>query len=260
MNATLKSITPALAAEMLKKNTRNRPLNTLHVKRLANEMKTGRWKVNGDAIRFNGDIMIDGQHRCAASVMSNCTFETLVIDGLSADVFTTIDAGRRRDGGDTLSLIGVPNSNKVAAAIKVVHLVSTGAGRHIGHVYFANSEIEDLLSEYDGIVESVQLVSKIRSGFAPASVFGALHYLFAKRDEDAADDYIEDLRTGENLVQGDGVYLLRERLMQNAYMKQQLRMTYICALGIRAWNYRRLGRTVGVLRWKDTDEFPMIAD
>ena len=259
MNATLKTITPAMAAEMLKKNTRNRPLNSLHVKRLAREMEMGRWKVNGDAIRFNGDMMNDGQHRCAAGIESGCSFESLVVEGLSSDVFSTIDAGRIRTGGDTLALLGVVNSNRVSAAIKVVKLIVTGRGANINHASFTNSEIQTLFLEYGGIEHSVQ-VAYLRKGFFATSVLGALHYLFAKRDKEAADKFVEDLKNGENLEAGDAVLLLRERLLQNSYMKQKLKNGYIAALAIKAWNARKAGKKVSLLKYLDTEAFPLIAD
>jgi hypothetical protein len=259
MNATLKSISPAMAAEMLEKNTRNRPLNRFHVKRLAREMEMGRWKFNGDAIRFNGTNMIDGQHRCAAAMQSNCSFEALVIEGLDSDVFATIDTGKRRDAGDTLALIGVKNSRKVASALLFVNRITTGQALCNARTGVTNSEVEDLYLKFPGIEESVRLVES-KTAICSRSVLAGLHYLFALRDKPAADKFVEDVKTGKNLSEGDGVYLLRERLVQNSYMKQKLRSEFVAALAIKAWNARRAGKKTSLLKFLDSESFPMIAD
>jgi hypothetical protein len=80
------------------------------------------------------------------------------------------------------------------------------------------------------------------------------------RDEDAANKYVNDVHTGKNLSDDDGVYLLRERLLQNNYMKQKLRQEYIAALAIKAWNARRLNRKLSVLKFVESENFPLIAD
>lgn len=249
-----------MAEEMLKKNTRNRPLNTYHVKRLAREMEMGRWKVNGDAIRFNGDTMIDGQHRCAAGVMSGCSFESLVVEGLSSDVFSTIDAGKNRSGGDTLALLGAVNANTLAASLKFVERIVTGNVGANGRTAYTNSEVQELFAKYPNMGLSVSLVKNRGKAICPASILAGLHYLFAMRDRAAADQFVEDVQSGLGLAEGDGVYLLRERLLQNSFMKQKLRAEFIAALAIKAWNARRSGKKVSVLKFLDSESFPMIAD
>lgn len=259
MNATLQTITPQKAVDMLKKNTRNRPVNTFHVKRLAREMELGNWKVNGDTICFNGDLLIDGQHRLQAVVASGCTIQSLVVEGLPADVFNTIDTGKRRDGGDTLALIGVKNSRKVTSALLFIERVTTGRVYWSSKHAVTNSEIEALYAKHPGIEQSVRLADGKKS-VCPQSVLAGLHYLFALRDKEAADKFVEDIKSGKNLSEGDGVYLLRERLVQNSYMKQKLRSEFIAALAIKAWNARRSGKKVSVLKFLDSETFPLIAD
>jgi hypothetical protein len=260
MKATLQTINPQMAGEMLKKNTRNRPLNVFHVKRLAREMEMGRWKVNGDTIRFNGDIMIDGQHRCAASVQSGCSFQSLIVEGLKSDVFSTIDAGKNRNGSDTLGLLGAVNTNTLAASLKFVERIVTGNVCANGRTAYTNSEVEELYAKYPNMDQSVALVKNRGKSICPLSILGGLHYLFAMRDKEAADKFVEDVQSGINLAEGDGVYRLRERLVQNSFMKQKLRSEFIAALAIKAWNNRRAGKKVSVLRFLDSESFPLIAD
>jgi hypothetical protein len=260
METTLMEITPQIAASFLEKNTRNRPLNVYHVRRLAKEMEMGRWKMNGDTIRFNGDSMIDGQHRCAAGVRSGVTFRTLVVRGLSEDVFSTIDAGKNRSGGDTLALMGIPNGNTVAACLKFVDRIVTGQAYTNGKNTVSNSEVRELFVKYPNISESIAVVPRRGKSICASSILAGLHYLFALRDAEAAGKFVDDVINGIGLQEGDSVYLLRERLLQNSYMKQKLRPEFTAALCIKAWNARRLNKKLSVLKFMDSETFPLIAD
>jgi hypothetical protein len=259
MKTTLMEITPQIAASFLEKNTSNRPLNTKHVKRLAREMEMGRWKLNGSTICLNGEILIDGQHRLAAIVLSGCTVESLVVEGLHSSVFCTIDAGKPRSAGDTLDRIGITNANCVSAAVKAIELISTGKGDYISKHQFTNADVLELYKKYPKAEHSVRLASR-QKGICPPSVLAALHFLFALRDKEAADAFVHDLQYGTNLTEGDGEYLFRERLMRDAYMRTKLQSCYAAALGIKAWNARRSGKRVQVLKYLEQEQFPMIAD
>jgi hypothetical protein len=259
MKTTLMEITPQIAASFLEKNTSNRPLNNKHVKRLAREMEMGRWKLNGSTICLNGQILIDGQHRLAAVVLSGCTIQSIVVEGLDSSVFCTIDAGKPRSAGDTLELIGVASANCVSAAVKAIDLISTGKGDYVSKHQFTNADVLELYKKYPKAEHSVRLASR-QKGICAPSVLAALHFLFALRDEEAADAFVHDLQYGTNLSEGDGVYLFRERLMRDAYMRTKLKACYAAALGIKAWNARRSGKRVQVLKYLEQEQFPMIAD
>ena len=260
MKTTLMEITPQIAASFLEKNTSNRPLNNRHVKRLAREMEMGRWKINGSTICLNGQMLIDGQHRLAAVVLSGCTIQSLVVEGLDSNVFSTIDAGKPRSAGDTLTLLGVTNANTVSGALRVVECIVTGNGDRIGHNQYTNSDVQELFHKYKGIEHSARIAKSHKGTVCPPSILAALHFLFSMRDREAADAFVHDVQFGANLGEGDGVYLLRERLMRNAYMKAKLAGGYIAALGVKAWNARRENRRIHVLKYAEQEQFPMIAD
>jgi hypothetical protein len=262
MKTTLMEITPQIAASFLEKNTSNRPLNNKHVKRLAREMEMGRWKLNGSTICLNGQILIDGQHRLAAVVLSGCTIQSLVVEGLDSNVFATIDAGKPRGAGDTLWLMGATNANCTAATVRAIELIVTGKANYIGRWQFTNADIQELFKKYSGVEASVRLArsSLGKKAICIPSILAALHYLFAKRDEAAANAFVQDIQHGANLNEGDGVYVLRERLMRESYMKTKLLACYVAALGIKAWNARRANRAVHILKYDEREQFPLIAD
>ena len=111
MSVTLEHITPQIAARMLEANTNNRPARNGLIQSYADDMRAGRWQMNGDAIRFNVDgQLIDGQHRLLAVVRSGLAISSLVIRNLPAEAFQTIDGGATRKAGDLLNLMDVKNA------------------------------------------------------------------------------------------------------------------------------------------------------
>ena len=238
---------------MLENNAGNRPLNMNHVKVLAREMSGGRWKVNGDTICLNSDRLIDGQHRLSAVIESGVTIETLVVEGLPSDVFDTKDVGKRRSAGDTLAVRGEIDGKNLAAALVVIDRYMTGRVNCV--VRYTNTEIEELLEKYPEARRSVRVCHKSKK-LVPPSTLSGCHYLFARKDEEAADEFVRALRTGIGLEEGEPVYILRERLMQNSIAKAKLSQPYVMAIIIKAWNHHRAGTKVRFLRYREEGDHP----
>ena len=67
-------VTPALAAEWLKSNSRNRKLDMTAVERLATAIRGGGWVSTHQGIAFGDDgVLYDGQHRLHAIVAAGLT-------------------------------------------------------------------------------------------------------------------------------------------------------------------------------------------
>jgi hypothetical protein len=94
-------VTPAMARQWLKYNTRNRPLRPSHVERLKASFERGEYVMTHQGIAFATDgSVIDGQHRlhAIADMPDGTSFPMLVTLGLKhEDVFPVVDvvsAGR----------------------------------------------------------------------------------------------------------------------------------------------------------------------
>lgn len=253
MKVAMTTITPADAERMLKLNTGNRSVNRQHVAVLAREMTRGRWKVNGDTICMNGTRLIDGQHRLLAVVASGVTIQTLLVEGVDSDVFDTKDVGRRRSASDTLAVRGEVETKNLAAALIVVDRYMTG--RMSQCVRYTNTEVEELLEKYPNVRGSICKTRETKR-LVPKSVLTACHSLFAQKDSEAADQFVVDLIGGHSLTEGDPVYVLRERLMNNALAKAKLTAPYIMALMVKAWNHRRDDNTIRNLRFRQEGDKP----
>lgn len=260
MKIELKLITPYWAKKTLdEKNIGNRAINQRHVESLANEMKNGRWKLNGDTICINDLRLIDGQHRLAAVVLSGVTIQGLVIYGVSDDVFDTKDVGKRRSAGDTLGVLGEKNANRLAAALALVDKYMTGRADMC--VAYTNTQIQALLEKYPDVPGALQ-TSLPTNGLIAKSVLDTCYYLFSKKDKDLADEFVQKLLLGADLKEGTPWYVLRERLVRNAHAKAKLTKQYVFALCIKAWNATRELRRVRNLRWREegdsSEAFPVV--
>jgi len=260
MKAELKTITPEYAAEMLALNHRNRRLDKRYVARLADDMKRGLWKINGNTICVNGTLLIDGQHRLQAVVDSGVSINCLVVEGLESDVFDTIDIGKKRSHSDTLEVKGEQNVKRLAAALILVERYMTNTVTNRQNQY-TNNDVETMLEKYPGIRHSISKTHETKR-LVPGSLLTACHYLFSEKDPYAANKFVHDLIAGHDLKPGDAVLLLRERLVSNAMSKAKLPREYIYALMIKAWNYRRDKRNCFQLRFntslESAEAFPVV--
>jgi hypothetical protein len=253
MNAKLERITPETAAEMLQLNKNNRPASTTAVKFLAREIKEGRWQVNGDTITFAEDRLVDGQHRLMAVIESGIPISTFVVRGVPSESFLTKDSGRKRSAADALAINGVTWSKYVAAALKQVWIYSKTGKLDQTSLSPSTSILVEFYEQNPEIIRSVQLITT-KNKFVPNSLMMALHYLFSQKDQDAADQFMNDLIGGANLDSFDPVFLLRNRLLENFSSTFKLPFYSLGALIIKAWNVRREGKTIKRLAFKSTGE------
>lgn len=257
----VETITPEIAKELLSRNSGNRSINDVHVNRLAKQMSNNQFDLNGDAIRITDDgSLIDGQHRLSACVKSGVSFQSLIVRGLPKKAFLTIDQGKHRSHGDTLSALGEKNGKDISSALKIIERYFT-AGLPVGRKNFTNSDMVDLLDKYPDVRSCLGGVTHPK-GLFPRSIAIACNYLFRIRDEELASRFFDELISGTRLDEGSPVYILRERLMRNAMSKAKLKPEYIMALMIKAWNALRSGREIKSLRFRENgdgaESFPIV--
>ena len=105
MKVTFELITPAIAAEMLLHNTRNRKIRQSVVDRYAEDMAAGRWRETHQGIAINCDgTLLDGQHRLAAIVQSGISQRMAVTRGVPSASQIVMDDHAKRSASDSISL------------------------------------------------------------------------------------------------------------------------------------------------------------
>lgn len=114
------TVTPDLAREWLNHNVQNRKINMANVKRMADDIRNGKFYLNGDTIRFYDDgTLADGQHRLTACVLADMPIKTYVIRNLPKDVIATIDCGRNRNMVDSLNIKGCTINRELVPAMNL---------------------------------------------------------------------------------------------------------------------------------------------
>lgn len=157
----VETITPEKAREYLKANTNNyRKLSRARVYKYAEDMKSGRWQLNGEAIAFDENgVLKDGQHRLAAIVFAKVPVKTAVVRGVdeSVDIY---DVGSGRTINQIANASGVDcNQTVVCAAGLIVNEFKPIRSKSEIVTYIRDHE-RDLLRAYRGTCYGTRPKSK----------------------------------------------------------------------------------------------------
>lgn len=116
----VETVTPALAAEWLKSNTRNRRVMDRMVASLADAIINGHWRVTHQGIAFGADgTLYDGQHRLLAIVRAGVPVSVSVTRGLAPEAMDAIDTGCTRRAYDVVTISDGVRIGHTAASVYV---------------------------------------------------------------------------------------------------------------------------------------------
>ena len=119
MKCRIELVTPEIAQDYLKANVENRKTRSDAVSNLTEAMLSGKWKENGESIIFDSNgVLKDGQHRLMATVASKHSWQAVIVTGVKADVFDTIDTGMNRSLADVLGINNFELVSVIAPIIK----------------------------------------------------------------------------------------------------------------------------------------------
>ena len=247
-------VTPERASELLSRNLGNRPVSDGRVTTYATAMRMGRWRTTPEPIILGlQDELLNGQHRLLALIRAGTAVEMTLSAGWPAEIFAVLDSGAKRSSADRLHGIGYQNCNILAAM----------AGwqcrweRRKVTTSIVNAEVgfDDLritLERNPGLVEITRRSHDRHMGeLRPIPPAGALwaYYQMQRRDEDAAERFMEQVFRGENLTAADPAYVLRERLrrMRETSTRRMAPPQWVSiAMLVRAWNGFVLDKSVGL--------------
>lgn len=261
ITASIETVHPHQAREWLDAGAANRPITVRRVKLYADAMSSGRWRVNGEALIFNrsGKLM-NGQHRLVACVQSGYSFRTMIVRGVPDEAFSTIDAGRPRSIGDIVALVGEKNANVLASALIWKHHYDRGTTTQRNQSASADEALK-VLREHPGMAEWASPRAELKS-WVPGSLQTWLKYEFSSRDPEANLKFWNDLWTGAGLSEGDPVLTLRNAFIREEKKTRGFRMVVRAAMLVKAWNARREGRRMLLIKWASggevSEKFPAI--
>jgi hypothetical protein len=253
-------VTPAMAEALLVHNTQNRTLKDNLVLFYARLMKEGLWHKNGDSIKVTAEGQIlDGQHRLWAIFMGKTAQDLLFAEGVHASAMSTIDAGSKRTFGDVLQIKGHKNANVVASVIRWMYWHQQKGRPDSGatKLRVSSTQLEALLPKHDDVFARVSEVNtaKIRK-ILPPSIAAFVYVMAYRTDPAKAGAWLGALQTGIVDGQRHPVYVLRERMIENARSRAKLQAITVLAFAIKSWNALLLGRPMQVLRMMSDEDFP----
>ena len=198
------TITPQMAESMLQKNEVNRLLNIKRARQYAQDMASGKWQFNGEAIKFYEDGMLaDGQHRLKAIIIAKTPIKTLVIYGMPRNV-TIQDRGRTRTISDSMILEGADRSLASSTIVGLTKLhyniQKPGLNRNISDgivkdfIYRNANTLKEILSSSPKGSGRKDQVIRVRN--APILLASFYAYNCGAVDISTIQDFLDVLYTG----------------------------------------------------------------
>jgi hypothetical protein len=245
------AVTPAIAGDWLARNIMNRPIRPTRVEFYAQQMKSGRWLMNGEPLIFSrGGALLNGQHRLLAVITANVAVKMSVQVGVDEAAFITLDQGARRSTADMFGVMGMEDSRLLAGAAsytrrwELEQLLYTGGLKPQPSA----ADLAAVVERHPGLRDAVRQVPSA-TGMIPRAMEAMLRYVCGRRDAQLAVVFFDGLRSGANLDPSDPVYLLRERLRGRTGLGASGRSrAETLELVIRAWNHARSGNKLSKLQ------------
>ena len=219
-NGKLEFITPAIATKLLAMVDRNlqRKLKPHLVDKYVRQMKDGFWlPVPSNILITDTGKTIDGQHRLHAIMQSGIGQWMHVFKNCPESIRIGIDIGGTRTYGDTLPR-DIAYSGAVSAALTLLYQYERGLTPGSAST-ITSGEKEELRQRHPLFSDSVNYVMrKVNLGACTAevrrrrSILILCHYLGKTRYPGYADDYIHKIATGDGVVIGSPVYLVRSKM------------------------------------------------
>jgi len=246
----------------------NRPYRRVHAERLAYAMANDLWEYNGASLKFDKKgVMMDGQHRCGASIISGKSFITDIVYGLCSEAFHTIDVNIKvRGASDIFHIWGEMNCAVLAAATKWLwsfrERIITASGHSHGRLCQPTpKQLHDLLDEFPGLRDSLYYATKVKF-ICPKSSAMFLHFVLSQEDCEDANKFFDGLAIGAKMAVNNPILVLRNFLMDDrARVKGRMPNSHRVATMIKGWNLWRQGKKITSARplaWRPSsgEKFP----
>lgn len=265
-------VTPALAAEWLKSNTRNRALDQRAVEALSKAILAGQWRVTHQGVAFGADgTLYDGQHRLHAIVAAGTAVHMEVTRGLAPEDLDAIDNGGKggRRAHEVLHITdGVRLGRNQAGVLSAADQMIDGKPL-VGITRLTPERLRSALSNHGAALAAVNDIvhGAHTTGISCAPVVAALMIVW-RTEPVRALEFAAMLRTGENLTAHHPALALRNLLLARStrsvgggLVREELTLRTFAAVDayIRGASLRTLKANVGardryVAAWKRAAE------
>ena len=250
------------AVECLARNfDENRNMRKIHAKRLADDMKNGRWHFTGAPIVFDAyGRLVDGQHRLNALIQAEVELPFIVVVNVQDRALHVMDAGAKRRNADVLTIEGYNNANNRASLVPMLKAYYDNNGNLPRRWYTSRAELLEVAQRFDNVDEALRVgfrANREKQLNVSAIAVSCIHYVCSKKDGVVADQFFNSFIDGVGLEKGDPVLALRRSLIYTRDGGNNGQ--YISAAKIaKAWNLKARGRTASVIRFSAGEAFPII--
>lgn len=259
IHTAIENITPKVAAEYLRTNNMNRPLQVGAVETYAKAMQRNEWMLNGEAIQFDTEgNLVNGQHRLNAVVLSGRSVPFLVVRGVEKECFKTFDGGKKRTASDVLSIKGEQNTANLASGARAYIIYVDGPSRNSRAI--SASLIEKVVSEHPDLRHWTRRYasgSKSALRRMTSSLIGFLTIASERHGIEKIDLFVDKLESGANLAEDDPAFVLRERLLNQTGSKRLSKQTADAYI-VKAINAYLTKKPIKILRYTEDEGFPSI--
>ena len=298
LNVYTEFVGPVLAQKLLDNNIgNNRKVNKRRIASYAEQMQKGLWQPDtGEAIKFSGGKLIDGQHRLLA-IIKACEEDTykqvhniddlrfsgiemLFMTGIPKKAFVALDDGKKRSLSDAFRIQGleVKNQSFINSALNLMQYtnISSKENKHYSAVsrnitlsktvsIEAFKNLPQFKSSTERFFKNFN-ATKIRS-VMPTGVALALYYLFNDLDEELTFHIFKTLETGRAFANDYGVEDKSPAMMIHKLLSRQkqlqIRVEAWKSMSLFLWAFtasieRKTDLPPRHIQWKWNNENPII--
>lgn len=260
--AKIADFDPGFAQALLDNpHPRQRKMQPNKVTQFARDMSSGDWMNSGDPVRVDPELrLIDGQHRCAAVVMSGITLHEVPFMMIhDPDAFLAFDQATPRKLSDQMHMAGIHITNNAR------HASTCMAGIIYEHLDFkprklTRPEQHDIISQFPEQwvtrIEDLQKQGRVTAGIAGAFI------RCMRRNETEAVKFFHAFIENRPVINGQfdsNLQLLSTWFLESKHVRGKSAEGWKkeCASRcIRAWNAYRKGTQLQLLRYDASQPVP----
>jgi len=265
-------VTPEVAKNLLRYNTKNRNTAENNKKFLTKEMKNGRFIENGESIVFDKNgVLLDGQHRLLSIITSGNSYFIPIVRGVEPNAMATFDTGKNRTAADILTLNGFKQGVNLSTLIILIDTYGTkklkkGSITHSRRVKLTNQQILEYCQDnYHWLIEIIHKnklnYSKSKLKVLSLSQINIISYLLGGENPSSkVYDFIGHL-TGNSIIRDSAASYLYSKLYDSKINKEPLNFYWILGMSIKAYNYFIDGNpAIRYFKFKVTEEMPKVKE
>jgi hypothetical protein len=252
------TVTPDLASNWLSKARNAGKMDSRQIAAYAEDMKQGMWKLNGEPIIISdNDELLAGRLRLAACCSAQKSFNSLIIKGVSGSSFETLDALRRRQVSDIMSIKKEPHGRALAAGLAVLWRYSNGDIHNQSRKISAQALLAILENNPD--LRTSIILTKGLAPIFPHGATAAMHFLFSCVDGAKSANFFAEL-SQSSVSETSVISLLKKQVETLAASGGRRNQPQLLGLMIKAWEAYNSGKQIAQLRYAPAiDRFPEIS-